>query len=110
MADKKKQKTAKYDQMTIGDSTYNTLLTDKFKNREPFKHQKSGDITAFIPGTIDDINIKEGEKVEKGQILLILEAMKMRNRIIAPFSGTVKSLKVKTGDIVSKNQLLIILR
>jgi len=110
MSEKKKQKSENYDQMTIGDSTYNTLLTDKFKNREPFKHQKSGDITAFIPGTIDDINIKVGDKVEKGQILLILEAMKMRNRIIAPFSGTVKSLKVKTGDIVSKNQLLIILR
>ncbi len=100
----------KFDIVVIGDAEYRTLLTDKYKNRSPYVRPKASDVTAFIPGTIREMFVKEGDKVEKGQILLILEAMKMNNRLVAPLTGVVKQLLVKTGDIVSKNQLLVVVK
>jgi biotin carboxyl carrier protein len=97
----------KYDKMLIADAEYTTILTEKFKNRKPYKHPKPGILTAFIPGTIVDIHVKKGDKVEEGEILLILEAMKMRNQVQSPFEGEVVEVHVKQGQIVAKNALLI---
>ncbi|MBN2747446.1 MAG: acetyl-CoA carboxylase biotin carboxyl carrier protein subunit [Bacteroidales bacterium] len=99
-----------YEIMVIGDAEYKTLLTDKYKHRSPYVRPKASDVTAFIPGTIREMFVKEGDKVEKGQILLILEAMKMNNRLEAPMTGVVKQMLVKTGDIVSKNQILVVVK
>jgi len=65
------------------------------------------DVKAPMPGLVLDILVNEGELVEKGSSLLILEAMKMENIIKASGTGTVKSIKVKKRDAVEKNQLLI---
>jgi len=51
--------------------------------------------------------VSEGETVAKGDKLLILEAMKMKNVILAPFGGTIKSINVKIGDMVPKNFALL---
>lgn len=64
-------------------------------------------VKAPIPGKILQILIKESESVEKGQELLILEAMKMRNRILAPISGNIEKIYPNIGDNVSQNQELI---
>ncbi|MGK7392156.1 MAG: acetyl-CoA carboxylase biotin carboxyl carrier protein subunit [Candidatus Cyclobacteriaceae bacterium M2_1C_046] len=64
-------------------------------------------IKAPMPGLIVDIKVKEGDVVEKGDMLLILEAMKMENVIKSPGEGTVKSVNVKKGDGVEKNQVMI---
>jgi len=100
----------KYDELHIGDAVYNTILTDKYKNRKPFSHPKKGKIFSFIPGTIVEVFIKKEQMVEKGEVLLILEAMKMKNRIIAPISGKIIELRVKKGDIVPNKHLLIIIK
>ena len=61
-------------------------------------------IKAPMPGTILDINVKEGDMVKSGQVLFILEAMKMENEILAPRDGkvvsigTTKNTSVNTGD------------
>jgi pyruvate carboxylase len=65
------------------------------------------EIRAIIPGTIQEILVKPGDKVKAGTPLLILEAMKMRNRIPAEFDGVVKKIHVKTGDRVPKNHLMV---
>lgn len=72
-------------------------------------HPKLDDknVTAFIPGTIIDVKVKEGQEVKQGDVLVILDAMKMHNRLIAPSAGKVKEVKVKPGDRVSKGALLI---
>ena len=62
-------------------------------------------INAPMPGTILDIKVANGSTVKKGDILMILEAMKMENEIISPVDGTVtvtttKGSMVKTGDIL----------
>ena len=64
-------------------------------------------INAPMPGLILEIMVKEGDSVDKGDPLLVLEAMKMENIIKAPGQGVVKSLGAKKGDNVEKNQLLV---
>jgi glutaconyl-CoA/methylmalonyl-CoA decarboxylase subunit gamma len=60
-----------------------------------------------MPGRIARILVNEGELIEAGQGVLILEAMKMENEIKAPSTGIVKSVRVNEGDAVEKNALLI---
>ncbi len=64
-------------------------------------------LKAPMPGLAVSVLIEEGQKVEKGQILLILESMKMQNELRAPFSGTVVRLKVKSGESVQQKQVLL---
>ncbi|MCB0644437.1 MAG: acetyl-CoA carboxylase biotin carboxyl carrier protein subunit [Phaeodactylibacter sp.] len=70
-------------------------------------HRKVGDIKAPMPGLVLNIEVQPGDVVEKGQALLILEAMKMENVLKSPGDGTVLEIKVKKGDAVDKGQLLI---
>ncbi|MEG9328367.1 biotin carboxyl carrier protein [Salinimicrobium catena] len=65
------------------------------------------DIKAPMPGLILDVQVKEGDEVQEGDYLLVLEAMKMENTLTAPRDGVVKSVTVKKGETVDKNQLLI---
>ncbi len=65
------------------------------------------DIKAPMPGLILDVQVKEGDEVEEGDYLLVLEAMKMENTLTAPRTGKVKSVKIQKGETVDKNQLLI---
>lgn len=66
-------------------------------------------LTAFIPGTIVDVKVKVGQQVKQGEILVILDAMKMHNRILSPFNTTVKEVNVKTGDKVVKGFVMVVL-
>ena len=63
-------------------------------------------INAPMPGTILGVKVSVGDKVEKGDTLLILEAMKMENEIAAPEAGTVSSINVEVGASVDSGQLL----
>jgi len=64
-------------------------------------------LKAPMPGLILEVNVSEGEKVNTGDKLLVLEAMKMENVIKSPGEGLVKEIKVTKGDSVEKNQVLI---
>lgn len=68
---------------------------------------KVSDIKAPMPGLVLSLVAKIGETVQKGDALLILEAMKMENVIKSPTDGVIKSIAIKTGDAVEKNQLLL---
>jgi len=63
-------------------------------------------ITAPMPGTILKVVAKPGEKVKKGQVLVILEAMKMENEIVAPSEGVVATINVTGGTSVNAGELL----
>ena len=63
-------------------------------------------IAAPMPGTILSVNVAAGDAVKKGQVLMILEAMKMENEIMAPCDGTVTSVSVTTGAAVESGALL----
>lgn len=64
-------------------------------------------VSAPLPGTIFKIKVKEGDSVKKGDIVLVLEAMKMENNILAEKEGTIKKIIVKEGDAVLQGDLLI---
>jgi len=96
-----------YSALVVDGVEYQTLLTDKYKNRTPYAETNHNLLRAFIPGTIVEVYVKTGKKVKEGDTLLILEAMKMRNQVKAPFNGTVKKMLVKKNDLVSKNQVMI---
>lgn len=71
-----------------------TTLEDPFEVRSP------------IPGIITKIFVKEKDKVSSGTVLMILEAMKMKNRIYSKVEGEIKEISVKEGERVVKNQKL----
>jgi len=66
-------------------------------------------VVAPMPGTILSINVKAGDTVKKGQILCILEAMKMENEIMSGVDATVTSIAVNQGDSVNTGQVLVVL-
>jgi biotin carboxyl carrier protein len=69
---------------------------------------KANDLKAPMPGKILSIMVKEGDAVKKGEVVLILEAMKMENVLKAPNDVTIKSIKIAPGNNVEKNHVLII--
>ena len=66
-----------------------------------------GELEAPMPGKVTAVEVKKGAKVEKGQRLLTLEAMKMEHALTAPFDGTVAELNAKAGAQVTEGQLLV---
>lgn len=73
--------------------------TQKSANAEP--------VNAPMAGNILKVEVKEGQQVAEGDVLLILEAMKMETQICAAKSGTVQGINVKQGDVVAVNQTLM---
>lgn len=86
---------------------YKTLLTEKYKNRKFWENPSPYEIQSYIPGTIIQVFVKEGKVVKEGEPLLILEAMKMQNRIDMPFTAKIKKINVKVGEKIPKDFLMI---
>lgn len=63
-------------------------------------------VNAPMPGTILDVKVQNGQRIKKGDLLVILEAMKMENEIYAPCDGTVTSVNVRKGDSVETQALI----
>ena len=64
-------------------------------------------MVAPLAGSVSKILVEEGQKIEAGEVLLILEAMKMETEITAPAAGTVGSIHVEVGDAVQGGQGLV---
>lgn len=67
----------------------------------------AGAVVSPMPGTILDVKVKEGDAVSAGQVVVILEAMKMETEIVSEVAGTVSAIKVKKGDAVDTDAVLI---
>ncbi len=102
-----KRKTTRFSLLNIDGVKYRTQIPKSFKNRKKYQDKDPNNILAIIPGTIVEVLTKKGEKVQEGDVLLILEAMKMRNSVVAPHEGIVAKILVKKNDIVAKGKLLI---
>lgn len=101
------EQTSKFRSFILDDVKYKTLYTKKYEKRKPWEPADPKKLKAFIPGTIRKVSVKNGAKVKHNDMLLILEAMKMKNVILAPFDGRIKMVHVKEGDSVPKNGLLV---
>lgn len=86
---------------------YKTQLTRKFKERKFWEDPSPYEILSYIPGTIISVDVKAGKVVEEGTQLLILEAMKMQNRVDMPFTARIKKINVKAGEKIPKDFVMI---
>ncbi len=100
-------KKARCKTLIIDGDRYRTRYNSKFEKRKIWKNPNPKKVTSSIPGTIVKVYTKVGQEVKKGDPMLILEAMKMRNKILFHTDGKVKAIKVKEGEIVPKNHLLL---
>ena len=77
----------------------------------PAKSGAAGAVTvkAPMPGNIIKVNVKAGDSVKKGDVLVVLEAMKMENDVCAPADGTVASVEVSQGATVATDEALVTL-
>ena len=97
----------KFSEIALEGGTFETRVTRKYKGRKPYEKQDPRIIKAVIPGVVAAIETKVGNTVMQGDTMMILEAMKMLNRIKAQTAGTVKAIRVAPGEKVSKGQVLI---
>ena len=73
------------------------------------KPKSSGDVATTMPGKVVQVLVKEGQSVQEGDLVLIVEAMKMENQIHASATGAVKALYVKEGDDVKPDEALLVI-
>ncbi len=86
---------------------YKTLYNKKFELITPWQKPDPKKMVSFLPGTVIRVLVKKGDKVSVGQDLLLLEAMKMQNRIKADREGIIKNVLVKEGDKLPKGVVMI---
>ena len=82
----------------------------KEPSRPEIQKRDEGDaypISAPLPGTILKVHVKSGDIITKGQLLLIMEAMKMENQVLADRNGVVETIEVKEGDTVLQGDTLM---
>lgn len=91
----------------LEETKYKTLLTKKFETRVKWEKPDERKILSYLPGTLKKLAVKKGDKVEKGDVLLVFEAMKMMNTVKAETKGTIKDVHVSIGDKFPKNTLLL---
>jgi biotin carboxyl carrier protein len=100
-------------EIKVNKKTYQVQVKDKFDqlvDQLGFSNmaaKKINNIKAPMPGLVLDILVKEGDVLQKGDSVLILEAMKMENVIKAEGDATVKEITTQKGNAVEKNQILI---
>ncbi len=94
---------------------YQVVIEDerqrRLRNATSTQKIQSGEfqLKAPMPGLVINIPIEEGQEIEEGQNLLVLESMKMQNELKSPCAGTVERINVAPGDSVEKNEVLVIL-
>jgi biotin carboxyl carrier protein len=100
-------------QVILNGALYSTLVEDEREKR--LRGQASGTVAdgaefplrAPMPGLVIGIPVVEGQAVQKGDVLLVLESMKMQNELRSPRAGVVARIKVSTGERVEKKQTLL---
>lgn len=93
--------------LNINSIIYKTRLSNKFASRKQYAPSDPRLILSHIPGTVESVLVTEGTQVRKGDDLLILNAMKMKNRIKCPYDGKVKTIRTEAGAKVAKGNVLI---
>ncbi len=97
----------RFNTFVVDGDKYRTLLTEKFKNRKKWEKPDEQRIFSEIPGTVIKIHVQEGQKVKEGDLMMVLEAMKMKNKILFPSDGVVKKIHIKESEKIPKGTLMI---
>jgi biotin carboxyl carrier protein len=93
--------------LVIDGTKYKTILNRKFERRIPWARPNPKMVTSYLPGMIMKIAVNRGQKVKKGEDLLVFEAMKMKNQVKSQVAGTVKNILVSEGQKIAKGVVMI---
>ncbi len=100
-----------YDEKKIylarGSKIYEVEVVQEAELKAVIEHPVDNLITAPMPGVVVKVEVEEGQEVEPGQILVIVEAMKMENQMRSPMKGKIKKVNIQAGAKVDANQVLI---
>lgn len=102
MSEKKEMK-----ELVIGGVVYQTTFTRKFEQRVNWEAPNENMLYSFIPGTIIDIYAKPKQKLKEGDVILLLEAMKMQNQVRMPFDGEIVKIHVKKDEVIPNRYLMV---
>lgn len=98
----------KYEIISTMHGDFKTLkYTETYKRRKPWAPVNPKLVVSFIPGTVIEIMVKEGQHVKEGDKLILFKAMKMDSVITAESSGVIKKIHASVGDIVPKGSLIL---
>ncbi len=99
-------------ELSIDGSLFNMIREDLLPDGDGMyenSDNQEGSLFAPMPGKVIVVNVKEGDKVKRGSILLVVEAMKMENNIVASHDAIVEKIAVKEGDMVDTDVQLVVL-
>ena len=96
-----------FKELVIGGGVYKTLYSRKFEERVKWEAPDENKLYSFIPGTIIDVFVKPKDKIKEGQVLLLLEAMKMQNQVRMPFDGEIVHVHVKKDEVIPNRYLMV---
>ncbi|MDZ7635481.1 MAG: acetyl-CoA carboxylase biotin carboxyl carrier protein subunit [Bacteroidales bacterium] len=95
------------ERLTIDQTEYKTRLSRRYTERKPYAPPVPGRIYSFIPGTVIEVLVSVGDSVNEGDDVVILDAMKMKNRLKSHIAGRVAAVNVSPGDRVTKGLVLV---
>lgn len=93
--------------LEIEEAIYMTNFNKKFPPAKLWERPDEKKVLAFIPGTIQKIMVSPGQSIEKGDPMVILEAMKMRNILKSGLKGVIKKIHVSVGEQIPNEHLII---
>ena len=99
-----------FKKFNIDGTIYKTEIPDRVANRKKWERPNPNHIKSFIPGTIVEIFVKEGQEVKEGECLMILQAMKMKNKILMPFDGIIEKINVTEEEKVPNRMVMVELK
>ena len=93
--------------MYVEETKYKTIITKKFENRKVWQNPDSSIVYSIIPGTVSKVYVTDGDTINEGDKLLVLDAMKMKNTIRVPYSGVIKKVNVIEGQSIPKGFVMV---
>ena len=101
------QNIIKEGKVTVNGKTYDTSITDGISEAPKASNGEGEEIKAGLPGNVLRIEVSAGDTVNEGDVLLVMEAMKMETEIKSPVSGTVNTVEVELGSKVKTGDVLV---
>ncbi|MDO5436922.1 MAG: biotin/lipoyl-containing protein [bacterium] len=93
----------------VNGKSYDISVKEGVEAKQGAAPSEGTPIKAALPGAVLKINVSEGDSIEEGDVILVLEAMKMETEIKSPKSGVIKSVEVSVGEQVKNSQVLVVI-
>jgi pyruvate carboxylase subunit B len=93
--------------LEIGGTVYKTTFPKHYDKRKKWRPKDIGEIESLITGVVKDIYVKKGDTIQRGDCILLLEAMKMNNEILSPIDGIVQDVFVTEKTNIPKGTLMV---